>query len=75
MFSWSDVLVHQERCSELRRQADEYRLIRLALAGRRRRRCFHCRAMNWLGRRLVVWGWHLQTRYGTAVPQAVHCTR
>jgi hypothetical protein len=68
MLSWSDILAQQERYRDLRREADRYRLVRLALEASPRRRHFHCRAMGWLGRLLVGWGWRLQERYGTAVP-------
>jgi hypothetical protein len=60
------VLAGQERYEDLRREADSYRLVRQALAGRQRGRRFYCEAMNWLGRRLVAWGWGLQERSGAA---------
>ena len=80
MFTWSNVLVHQERRRELLREADEERLARQALAGRGGRRRFYCRALIWLGRRLVAWGYRLQARYGVAatVPGALRvasCTQ
>jgi hypothetical protein len=64
MFSWTAVLAAQERCQDMRREADRYRLVRQALAGRRTPYPFHYRAMNWLGRWLVAWGYRLQERYG-----------
>lgn len=59
-------LIHQERYQELLREAERYRLVRQARAGREKRDSFHCRALTWLGRRLVAWGWRLQERYGAA---------
>ena len=59
-------LIHQERYKDLLREAERYRLVRQALAGRERRDRFHCRALTWLGRRLVAWGWRLQERYSAA---------
>ena len=66
MVNWLDFLVQQERYKDLLREAEEYRLIRKALAGRPRRTRLHCQALVWLGRRLVAWGWRLQERYGAA---------
>ena len=64
MFNWYDVLVHQERCKDMMREAGQYRFMRQVLAGLTRRERFHCRALRWLGRRLVAWGVRLQERYG-----------
>jgi hypothetical protein len=61
-----DFRVHRERYKDLLREAERYRLIRPALAGREKRDRFHCRALTWLGRRLVAWGWRLQERYSAA---------
>ena len=66
MFGWSDVLVQLERNKELQQRAEKYRLAEQALAGHQKRHRLYCRAMNWLGRRLVAWGWHLQERFGVA---------
>jgi len=64
MFTWSDVLVQQERRKDLLREAEEYRLARLVLAGRERRPRLYYRALTWLGRRLIAWGYRLLERYG-----------
>ena len=64
MFNWYDVLVHQERCKDMMQEAGQYRFMRQVLAGLTRRERFHCRALRWLGRRLVAWGVRLQERYG-----------
>jgi len=61
-----DFLVCQERYKDLLREAERARLVRQARAGQERRNHFYYRALTWLGRRLVGWGWHLQERYGTA---------
>ena len=66
MFIWSDVLAQLERNKESLRRADRYRLAQQALAGHQKRHRLYCRAMNWLGRRLVAWGSHLQERFGVA---------
>lgn len=73
MFTWNDVLVQEERRKDLLREAEEYRLARLVLAGRERRPRLYYRALTWLGRRLVAWGYRLQARYGVAatVPGAL----
>ena len=64
--SYTDFLAYQEHYKDLQREAEGYRLVRQALAGRERRDRFHCRALTWLGRRLVAWGWRLQERYSAA---------
>jgi len=64
MLSWSDILAQKQRHEDMRREADEYRFIQQVLAGRPRRHRFYCRAMDWLGRRMVAWGQRLQERYG-----------
>jgi hypothetical protein len=67
MFNWLEVMAHQERHKDLLREVERDRLVRQALAGRLKRDPFHCRALIWLGRRLVAWGCSLQERYGAAV--------
>jgi hypothetical protein len=67
MFNWLEVMVHQERHKDLLREVERDRLVRQALAGRAKRDHLHCRALIWLGRRLVAWGWSLQARYDAAV--------
>lgn len=72
-------LIHQERYKELLREAERYQLVRQVRAGHERRYLFHRQALAWLGRRLIIWGWRLQERYGamTAAPalRAVNRTR
>jgi hypothetical protein len=61
-----DFLVRREHYKDLLREAERARLVRQARAGEERRNLFYRRALTWLGRRLVGWGWHLQERYGAA---------
>ena len=61
-----DSLVYREHYKDLLREAEKARLVRQMQAGQERRERFHRRALIWLGRRLVVWGWRLQERYGPA---------
>ena len=66
MISFQDVLVQRERYQDLLREAERHRLVRQVLAGRQRRQRAYCRAMNWLGRRMVAWGQRLQEQYDAA---------
>ena len=61
------LLVGRDRSADRLREAQRDRLVRLALAGHRRRDRFHWRALTWLGGRLIAWGWHLQERYRVVV--------
>ena len=45
------------------REAEHYRLVKEACRVRRRQDRFACRAMIWIGRRLVDWGSRLQECY------------
>jgi hypothetical protein len=64
--NYRDALVYQEHYKDLLHEAERYRLVRQALAGRERHERFHRRALTCLGRRLVAWGWRLQERYSAA---------
>ena len=64
--SGRDFLVYREHYKDLLREAERNRLIRQVLAGRESCDRFHCRALTWLGCRLVAWGWRLQERYSAA---------
>ena len=79
MLGWRGILAHQERYKDRLREAERDRLVLHELALRRKRDRFHRRAMTWLGRGLVAWGWRLQERYGTMVEaphlQRAHCTQ
>jgi hypothetical protein len=57
-----------EHANELQREAQRDRLAKQALAGRKVHSPLHRRTLRWLGRWMVLWGSHLQQRYGaTAV--------
>jgi hypothetical protein len=68
--NWHDGVAGGERYKDLLREAERDRLVREKLAGRGGNAGFYCRALIWLGSRLVAWGWRLQERYGagTAAP-------
>ena len=59
-----DSLVYREHYKDLLREAEKARLVRQAQAGQERRKPLYCRALTWIGGRLIVWGWRLQARYG-----------
>jgi len=63
--SWSDCDMHRVHFEDLRRAADQARLVALARAARPPQARLHGRVLCWLGRRLVMWGAHLQNRYGS----------
>ena len=67
MLTWLDVLVQQDRSKDLLREAEHFRQVRQAMEGREAHDHVHCRALIWLGRQLVAWGWSLQTRHGVAL--------
>jgi hypothetical protein len=67
VFRWSDVLAQQEHCEDIRREVARHGLARQASAGQKRRH-LHCRALSWLGRRMVALGQRMQERYGTSTP-------
>jgi hypothetical protein len=64
MIGYRDLLMSQEHYQELRREADQERLIRQARAASARVIRLHGRALSWLGGQLVTWGQSLQVRYG-----------
>lgn len=74
MLGWTDVWVRLERNRDLLREAERYRLVREALAGRPGGPRLHCLIINWLGGRMVAWGRGLQERYGAATPSALRVT-
>jgi hypothetical protein len=49
---------------ELLLEAGRRRLVRQGLPDGLESQRLYSRALAWLGRRLVVWGWRLQGRYG-----------
>jgi hypothetical protein len=66
MLDWTDVLANQERFKDMEREAQRYRLVQRALAGRERHSRLYRRTLTWLGQRLIVWGGYLQERHGAA---------
>ena len=61
-----DSLVYREHYKDLLREAEKARFVRQVRAGQEGRNHFYYWPLTWLGRRLVVWGWRLQERYGAA---------
>ena len=72
MVGYRDLLMSQEHYLELRREAEQERLIRQARAAGAHVTHLHKRALNWLGGRLVVLGQSLQARYGTTATLITH---
>ena len=64
MNSWLDYIVKQEQHRDRLRAAEQERLVRAALAGRRRRTRVFGPLLVWLGNRMIAWGWRLRARYG-----------
>ena len=52
----------QERLADFRRQAEDYRLARLAKAQQRQTRSAVSITLIWLGQRLTQWGQQLERR-------------
>ncbi len=73
MLSWYHlVLAQQERHKERLREMERERIIRQALKRRESGESLHRRVLAWVGGWLVVWGQHLQQRYGaTSAPTAL----
>ncbi|MGQ9600633.1 MAG: hypothetical protein ACUVWZ_14615 [Anaerolineae bacterium] len=63
MITWRDFLAQQERYRDWGHEAEGERFVQQVLAGRERRNHWYCRALIWLGQRLVAWGLALQKRY------------
>ena len=53
----------QERLADFRRQAEDHRLARVALAQRQQPRRRFSIALIWLGQRLTQWGQQLERRH------------
>ena len=58
-------LIRRQQNVDLLREAEQYSLVRLTLAGQPAQILVPTRALAWLGRRLVVWGQRLEERYST----------
>ena len=63
MIGYRDLLISQEHYLELRREAEQERLIRQARAASAQVIRLHERALSWLGGQLVTWGQSLQVHY------------
>ncbi len=64
MYNHFDELIQKSHYDELRREADQYRLIKLAYADKEN--CFTViqRLFDWLGGRMINWGWQLKEKAG-----------
>jgi hypothetical protein len=67
MHAYHAILMRELYNEELKREADQARLRRHALA-QARRSGFQGRALSWLGRRMIDWGYSLQSRYEAPAP-------
>ena len=65
MANWIDFAVKQEQHKDLLREAERERLVRAALAGRRKRTRVFGPLLVWVGNRLIAWGRWLQARSGS----------
>ncbi len=64
---WIDHRAHELRLQDLRGDVEQRRLILALKTGRSRPARFYGPALASLGRRLVVWGAHLQALYSPIV--------
>jgi hypothetical protein len=67
MLSYMNFLLVQEHYKEMLREAEHERLIRAAGLRQPGNWRLRRKIANWIGARLVSWGWKLQ-RYGTTPP-------
>ena len=65
MLNWQLDIEQREHYQELLREAERYRLVKLAQQSREPGHSFYRRAFTWLGKRLVCWGLSLQARSGS----------
>ena len=73
MFLPNDHLMRQimnSRYEEFLKEAENYRLLKLATQGKPKRERFYTKALVIFGRKLVDWGERLERRYDPA-PQAM----
>jgi hypothetical protein len=64
MESWKDFAARHAHYQELLAQPERERQIRLLSADKRRASPFFGQLLAAMGKRLVIWGKHLQLRYG-----------
>ncbi len=69
MLSWRELDAYQERHNALLREAEQERLVQIALKGRSHAAHPHHRALHWLGQHLIAWGTRLQARDGQHHPE------
>ena len=67
MLSYVDVLACQERYKDLLQEAERERLIQVAGPWQPGNLRLPRKVANWVGARMVSWGWKLQ-HYGTMPP-------
>ncbi len=69
MIPWTHIEIGQIRIQELRRAADHYRMVRVLKAAASHDPAY-CRALAWVGHRLVTLGARLERRYSRVKPGA-----
>jgi hypothetical protein len=67
MVTGRDYAAQREYYKDQMRAAKRYRLTRVTSAGRDKSSHLYCKALAWLGRRLIAWGSSLQEQYDTVV--------
>jgi hypothetical protein len=70
-----DILVKAEQRKDLLRQAEQYRLAKLALAGRPQKASFWMRLSHWLGHQRVEIGCFLMRQFDRQVRKPVDVPR
>lgn len=72
MLNWQQhMIMQQERYQDLLREVQKDRLIREARRGHTPHLPLHCRALAQLGKQMVAWGTHLQTRFGASASPTI----
>jgi len=71
MYDWRLVNMAQEHCNDLLREAEQERLVKLALQGRGSRGNLYNRVLLGLGRRLAALEPHLHPKHGGVVERPV----
>jgi hypothetical protein len=74
MFRLNHVEENQAYRADLLRRAEQHRIVREALAGRRGRVAFYGPILVGVGKTLIAWGGALQTRYASASERNPHYT-
>ncbi|MBN1642563.1 MAG: hypothetical protein JXA09_15115 [Anaerolineae bacterium] len=71
MVTQRDYLAQKEYYADQARAAARDRFARMALAGHPVGERPVCRALAWIGARLVAWGTSLRQEYGQVIPQHI----